>query len=500
VTDNATPEVDAHDTRGLASNALSRSPPMHSSRSLTEGSISRKLLVFAMPILVGNILQSLDGSVNSIWIGRFLGEAALTASSNANTVLFLLLGALFGASMAATILIGQYLGARRSHDAKRVVGTSASFSIVVSLVMGALGWVICRPLLAAMSTPAEALPLAVAYMRVIFCALPFLVLYIFATSVLRGAGDSKTPLYFLILNVVLDIGLNPLLIFGLGPVPRLGIAGSALATLLAQGISLVLLIVHLYRRKDPLCLHGDELKLLRVDWSIVATLITKGVPMALQMIVVSLSMVLMITLVNRFGIDTTAAFGAALQVWNYVQMPSFAIGMAVSSMVAQNIGARKWDRVTSTARLGVLYQLALTSTLVVLIEILNTRALGLFLPTGSAALGIAVHLNRIGAWSFVFFGISLVLFGVVRANGAVVAPLIILLVTLLGVRFPLALTLLDRWQADAIWWSFPISSLLAVLLAMAYYKFGGWREARMMAMTPPEGSGAPVAQEHIGAG
>jgi putative MATE family efflux protein len=470
---------------------------MHSSRSLTEGTISHRLLIFALPILLGNVLQSLDVSVNSVWIGRFLGEAALTASSNANTVLFLLLGALFGASMAATILIGQYLGARRLHDAKRVVGTSTSFSVVISIAMGALGWVICRPMLTAMSTPPEAMPFAIAYMRVIFVALPFMVLYIFATSVLRGAGDSKTPLYFLILNVVLDIALNPLFIFGLGPVPRLGIAGSALATLLAQGISLVLLIVYLYRRKDPLCLHGDELELLRVDWSIVATLITKGVPMALQMIVVSISMVLMITLVNRFGIDTTAAYGAALQVWNYVQMPSFAIGMAVSSMVAQNIGARKWDRVSATARLGVAYQLVLTTSLVLLIEALNTRALGMFLPSGSSALGIAVHLNRIGAWSFVFFGISLVLFGVVRANGAVVPPLIILLLTLLGVRFPLALTFLDRWKADAIWWSFPISSLLAVILAMVYYKFGGWRELRLITPSPGD-SPTAVAQEHVG--
>src|SRR6185437_10532815 len=204
---------------------------MQVSRSLTEGSISRSLLTFAFPILVGNVLQSLDVTVNSIWIGRYLGEAALTASSNSNTVLFLLLAAMFGASMAATILIGQYLGARRLNDAKRVVGTSTSFSMAISAVMAALGWVISEPMLRVMQTPAAAMPLAVAYMRVIFLYLPFLVMYIFATAVLRGAGDSKTPLYFLILNVVLDIALNPLFIFGLGPVPRLGIAGSALATL-----------------------------------------------------------------------------------------------------------------------------------------------------------------------------------------------------------------------------------------------------------------------------
>jgi len=328
-------------------------------------------------------------------------------------------------------------------------------------------------------------------MRVIFLALPFLVLYIFMTSVLRGAGDSKTPLYFLVLSVGLDIGLNPVFIFGVGPIPAFGIAGSALATLLAQAVSVFALIGYLYRRKHPLCLHGDEVRLLRVDWSIVATLISKGVPMALQMIVVSASMVLMISLVNRFGIDTTAAFGAAFQVWNYVQMPSFAIGMAVSSMAAQNIGAQKWDRVAATARVGVVYQFLLTGSIVLLIEFFNTAALGMFLRADSPALQIALHLNRIGAWSFVFFGISFVLFGVVRANGAVIAPLLILVISLLGVRFPLAFLLLDRYHADAIWWSFPLSSAVAVSLAMAYYKFGNWRQARMMTM--PHGSSAAPA-------
>jgi MATE family, multidrug efflux pump len=470
---------------------------MQSARSLTEGSISHRLFFFAMPILLGNVLQSLDGSVNSVWIGRYLGEAALTASSNANVVLFLMLGALFGASLAATILIGQYLGARRLHDAKRVVGTSTSFSIAIAIVMAAIGWTVCTPLLEAMKTPPEALPLAVAYMRVIFLSLPFLVLYIFATSVLRGAGDSKTPLYFLILNVALDIGLNPLLIFGLGPVPRLGIAGSALATLTAQAIAIVALIIHLYRRKNPLCLHGEEVKLLRLDWTIVGTLITKGVPMALQMIVVSLSGVLMITLVNRYGIDTTAAFGAALQVWNYVQMPAFAIGMAVSSMVAQNIGARKWDRVTATARVGVLFQLGLTTSLVVLVVALSSQALGLFLPPHSVALAIGVHLNAIGAWNYIFFGVALVLLGVVRANGAVVPPLIILTFALLVVRFPLALTMMPRVGPDAIWWSFPLSSFIALVLGVLYYRFGRWREMHSMMEHDPSQA---VAHEQIGAG
>jgi putative MATE family efflux protein len=455
-------------------------------RSLTEGSIPIGLYRFTLPILFANILQSLNGSVNSIWVGRFLGEAALTATSNANTVMFLLIGAAFGVALAATILIGQCIGANDIPETKRVIGTSATFFAGISVAMAVAGLLLCRPLLIAMSTPADSLPLAVAYMRVIFLAVPCLYLYAFVMAVLRGAGDSKTPFYFMLLSVGIDIALNPVLIFGVGPIPRLGIAGSALATFIAQAVSLAALIRHLYRRRHILCLHKEELRYLRIDWSVVATLVKKGIPMSAQMLVISLSAVLMITLVNRFGVDTTAAFGAALQLWNYIQMPAFAVGMAVSAMTAQNVGAGKWHRVTRIARIGVLYSVLLTGSIVLVIEVLDTQVFGLFLPAGSNALAIASHMNRIVTGSFTFFGISVALFGVVRATGAVVAPLIVLTLSLLVVRFPLAELFLGRFGVDAVWWSFPVSSVLSAILALAYYRYGGWRSARMRA--PPAAS------------
>jgi Na+-driven multidrug efflux pump len=178
--------------------------------SLTEGSIPAGLFRFTLPILFANILQSLNGSVNSVWVGRYLGEAALTATSNANTVMFLLIGAAFGVALAATILIGQCIGAGNIVETKRVVGTSATFFAAISVAIALAGLVRCRPLLIAMSTPADSLPLAVAYMRVIFLAVPCLYLYAFVMAVLRGAGDSKTPFYFMLLSVALDILLNPL--------------------------------------------------------------------------------------------------------------------------------------------------------------------------------------------------------------------------------------------------------------------------------------------------
>jgi putative MATE family efflux protein len=351
--------------------------------------------------------------------------------------------------------------------------------LAVSVAVSGLGYLLSGAMLHAMHTPADALPFAIAYMRVIFLAVPFIFLNAFLMMSLRGAGDSKTPLYFSLIAVALDIGLNPLLIFGLGPVPAFGIAGSAGATLVANAVAVVALIAHLWRRNHFLFLRGRELRYLRIDRRILAALIAKGVPMGLQMIVMSASAIVMISFVNRFGSATSAAFGAGLQIWNYVQMPSMAIGMAVSSMAAQNVGAKRWDRVARIAVVGVGYSVLVTDGLAAVIWLFDRGALGLFL-TDPEAIAIGRHLNPIVIMSFTFFGISMVFSGVVRSTGAVVAPLVILFTSLWLVRIPFAWVLLPRWQADAIWWSFPIASVLAAVLSAAYYRFGNWRSARML--------------------
>lgn len=449
--------------------------------SLTEGSIGPALLRFAVPILAGNVLQSLNGSINSIWVGRFLGEAALTATSNANMVIFLLLGAGAGIAMAATILVAQRIGADNLPAAKQVIGTGTTFFAAISVLIAITGLVVCRPLLHAMKTPPESMDLAVTYLRVIFLALPFLYGYAFVMSILRGSGDSTTPFRFMVLSVAIDIVLNPVLIFGLGPLPRLGIAGSACATLVAQALSLAALLIHLYRRKHALCLHRGERGLLRIDWALARTLLLKGIPMGSQLLIFSLSGVLMISLVNRFGVDLAAAFGAALQLWNYLQMPAVAVSMAVTSMAAQNVGAGHWDRVRTIACVGSLYGTALTGAIALVLELLDVRAFGLFLPAGAKALGLVTHLNRIATGSWVIFSVTLVLFGVIRATGTVLMPLLITAVSLLGARYALAASFLDRYHADAIWWSFPVSSALSSMLALLYYRYGDWRSTQRSA-------------------
>ncbi len=457
-------------------------PPITRSRpSLTEGPIARTLLLFSLPILGANVLQSLNASVNMVWIGHYLGEAALTASANANLVLFLLLGLVFGISMANTLLVGQSVGAKNIEQAKRVVGTSVGFFIALSVSVAILGFVFTPQILAAMHTPADAQPFAIAYLRIIFLALPSMYFYSFLMMTLRGAGDSHTPFLFMLLSVGLDIGLNPLLIFGIGPFPKMGIAGSATATLIAQSVALLALVAHLYRRKHFLCLHRGELHYLKPDFAIVRALVVKGLPMGLQMVVISSSALVMISLVNAYGSQTTAAYGAALQLWTYIQMPSLAIGAAVSSMAAQNVGAQRWDRIPRITVAGLGFNLLLTGTLVAIVYLFNRGALGIFLPGDGVAIAIAQHLNAIVVWSFLFFGLSFVLFGVVRSTGAVMPPLVILFISLWCVRVPFAWMLQTRFGADAVWWSFPLGSLVSVLLAAAYYRWGGWRKARLLA-------------------
>ena len=451
---------------------------------LTTGPIGRTLLLFSLPVLGSNILQSLNASINSIWVGRFLGEAALTATSNANIILFFLLGVVFGISMANTIMIGQAIGARDVDEARRVVGTSTTLFVALSVLESAMGFEFTPQILADMHTPADAAPLAVIYLRIIVVALPFMYFYNFVMMTLRGAGDSRTPFYFMLLSAVLDVVLNPVLIFGIGPIPALGIAGSALATLIAQLTSLAAMIALLYRRKHFLLLHRSQLALLRPDTTILRALVAKGLPMGLQMVVISSSAIVMMSLVNTYGSQTTAAYGVASQLWTYVQMPALAVGASVSSMVAQNVGAGLWARVSRITQVGLLFNVLMTGALVALIYLFNRHSLGLFLGDDGVAIEIAQHINRVVLWSFILFGFTIVVFGTVRATGAVMAPLVILFVSMWVIRLPFAWILGPRIGAESIWWSFPLGSVVSVVMAFLYYRYGNWKRSHILPAAP----------------
>lgn len=457
-------------------------------RDLTTGPVGKTLFLFALPSLGVNILQSANGSVNAVFVGQFLGERALAATANANMTMFLMYATMFGFAMATTILIGQAMGRRDIVDVRRTIGAATGLFFVLGILTAVLGWIFAPDVLHLLATPKDAYPLALTYLRVMFLGMPFSFLAILLSSALRGVGDAVTPLWNTVLNVILDAGLNPVFILGLGPVPAMGIAGSALASVLATFISIIVLVWQIYRRDITIRLRGEELRWLIPDMTHARPIFAKGFPMGLSMIVMSVSSLVMIGLINREGVDTAAAFGVMNQLWSYVQMPAVAVGSAVSAMAAQNIGAGNWSRLSRVAWAGMGINALMSVMLLGLITLGIHPILSLFLPEAGAATAIAVHMNLLVGWTFIAIGISMVLGSVVRANGAVIGPFVILVLSAVVMRFAVGFWLHPYWGADAIWAAFGSSAIVSLLLTMLYYWHGGWRKLHMVA--------APAVKRH----
>jgi putative MATE family efflux protein len=476
---------------GMETDAPSTPARTPGRRDLTSGPIMATLLAFAMPTLGSNVLQSLNASINAVWVGRFLGEEALAATSNANLVLFLLTASVFGFGMAATILVGQNMGRGDVAAARRALASAIGLFTVASIAVAVVGWLAAPAILHALATPPAAQPLAEAYLRVIFAAMPPTFLVVLIGMGLRGAGDAMTPFVVMILQVVLDAGLNPVFILGIGPIPHLGIAGSALATAIAGYISLIALIGIVYARDLPMRLRGTELRWLIPDRTLLRFILVKGLPMGLQMFVISSAGLALIGLVNRAGVVTTAAYGVTAQLWTYIQMPALAVSAAVSAMAAQNIGAGRWDRVGAITRSGIVANLAMTLGLILLLFAVDRPLLSLFLGQNAGTIEIARHINSVAVWSFPLFGITMVLFGTVRANGSVIAPLVILAISMFPVRLGFAFAIMPRIGVEAVWWSLPLGSFATMLMAAIFYRYGSWRRQ----LAAPRPSALELADE-----
>ncbi|MFZ5743566.1 MAG: MATE family efflux transporter [Pseudomonadota bacterium] len=443
--------------------------------NLTEGPLTRTLLVFALPQLIGNVLQSLNGSINAVWVGQLLGDEALAATANSNILMFLLFALVFGFGMAATVRIGQACGANDVITARRVLGAALGLTGMISLVMATLGIVFADKVLDLLATPGAAHDQALAYLRVVFIANPIATITTMIAMGLRGSGDATTPLRFMILATVLDVILNPILILGLGPAPALGIAGSAWATVIATTIGFGAMLVWIYAKDLPLRLRGAELAWLKPRWEESRYLLSRGLPMGAQMLVISGAGVIMIGLVNREGLVTAAAYGALLQIWNYIGMPAMAIGGAVSAMIAQHIGAGREDRVDAISLAGSLTNLAMTGLLIAALVPFDRPVLELLLGAGSPSVDAAVHIQDLAIWTYLPFGVTIVLFGTLRAFGANYAALLVLFFSMYVVRLSAYYLLYPLLGADALWYSFVLSSVTSVVLTLAVYFRLPWR-------------------------
>lgn len=449
-------------------------------RDLTTGSIPKTMLLFALPTLGSSALQSLNGSINAVWVGRFLGEEALAATANGNILMFILISFVFGFGMASTILIGQAMGSRNDIMVKKTMGTALGSIIPISVIVAALGWLFAPTLLDLLGTPASAADLALTYLRMIFIAMPTTLTLTLIMMALRGTGDSTTPLWFIIISVVIDLILTPTLILGLGPFPEWGIFGAAFATAVANTVALIGMVITMYLRGSVLALRLPELRFLRADRGIIKSMFSKGLPMGLQMIVISSAALAMLSLINREGVQTTAAYSATQQLWTYVQMPAMALSAAASAMVAQNIGANQWHRISGITRWGLVFNLVLTGFIIVVLTIFDETVLGFFLGSDSEAVPIGRHIQLMATWGYLFFGIAQVLFGTMRANGYVIWPLIAMVISMYPVRLGFAFGLYPILGDDALWLSFPAGMVATALMGIALYWYGGWRKGKNM--------------------
>lgn len=445
---------------------------------LTQGPILRTLALFAVPMLISNVIQTLNGTINAIWVGRLLGESALAATTNANGVMFLLFAAVIGLGTATTIRVGQHFGSRDLDGARRTFGSGLGFSALVAAAVGLVGWFAAPALLHLLGTPQASFAQADIYLRVVFATMPFGAISMVLSMGLRGVGDARLPLHAMMLTVVLDVAFNPLLIMGVGPFPQLGIAGSALATALANMAGVAWMIAGMIRRGSPLHLSGRALRLLVPQSAELRFIVGKGLPMALQMLMISSAQMVVISLVNREGVDTTAAFGAAMNLWGYLQMPAFAISGAVSAMVAQNIGAGSHDRVSKVTNAGMLVNVGMTGLLAAAMVLFDRPLLTLFLGADSPAVPIAQHIQYISTWPYVLMGASMVVVGTMRSYGVVIVPLLIQAAALYPVRLGFYFAAYPYLGGDALWWSYPLSSATSVTLAWLYYTRGSWRQKR----------------------
>ncbi len=451
---------------------------------LTQGPILRTLMVFSVPSLLANLLQTMGGTINMIWVGQLLGDGALAATANANIVIFLAFAFVFGFGMAATVKVGTYFGARDIDGARRVFGTGTGFCAGMALTAAVFGWFFADPLLRVLATPEAIHEPALAYIKVSFLSMPFSTVGMMVSMGMRGAGDARTPFYAMIVSTVLGISLNPLFILGWGPIPAMGIAGSALANVVASLGSALLMIFWAYWKDLPLRLRGRELAYLIPMRAELNYILAKGLPQGAQMLINSSAGVVMVGLVNREGMLTTAAYGAVLQIWSYIQMPSFAISMAVSAMVAQNVGAGHHERVGEITKLGVFANSAVTLFLTVLVLALDQPLFALFLGTGSGAIPIAEHLQMLSTWSWVLSGVMMIMLGTMRAYGVVIVPLIIMFVSQYLARLGFYYAFYPAFGADALWWSYPFGSAISVLMTWYAYSRGAWRKHRHTPMAP----------------
>jgi putative MATE family efflux protein len=434
----------------------------------------KSFVVFLAPMMLSNVLQSLFGTINNIYLGQMIGVDALAAVSVLFPVVFFLIAFVMGLSSGATVLIGQAWGAGERDKVKAVAGATLAIAIVLATIAALFGGLFSRQLMIALATPPDILDQAVGYARIMLITLPLTFVFMLVTGMLRGVGDTLTPLLALTISTTLGLAITPALIRGWFGLPSLGVASAAWASAISTLLTLLWLAAYLRRGHHPLAPDAAFLRCVRLDGALLRKVLRIGIPTAVSMVVMSIAELVLLGLVNGFGSNATAAYGAVNQVMSYVQFTAMSIAITVSIFGAQAIGGGNAGRLDAIVRTGLALNLVLTGGLVALIYLFSRAIVGFFI-TDAAVLDLADGLLHIVLWSLVLFGMAIILSGMMRASGTVVVPMALSILAIAAVEVPSAVILSRTIGVEGIWAAYPITFAAMFILQMSYYMLV-WRK------------------------
>lgn len=435
---------------------------------MTDGIPYRQILKFSLPLLVGNIFQQLYNTVDSIVVGRFVGHEALAAVGNSFSVIFLLIALFMGVSMGSGIIISQSFGAKDFDRLKKTLNTVYVVTIIGSFALTAIGLVAAPHLLRLMQTPPELFDQSATYLNIILIGLISGFAYNMLSGILRGLGDSFTPLLFLIIACVINIVLDLLFVAVFG----WGVAGVAWATVIAQSASAVFGILRINRMDEVLHINVKE---LRIDGPVLKEIVRVGLPSGIQQMAMSIGIMIIQGTINGFGSVVMAGYNAAMKIDAFCSMPMMTFGMAITTFVGQNIGARKMERIGKGTRDALMLTLGSAVLLSSLILIFGRALLYLFINDAAVVEEGMLVLTRIAPFYFML-GIIFLLGGVMRGAGSAFVPMLVTLLSLCAVRVPLAIILSKAMNSQVgIWWSIPIGWTVGVGIVVSYYFLGNWK-------------------------
>lgn len=435
--------------------------------SLTEGPIWKQIIMFTIPLLLGNIFQQMYNAADSIIVGNFLGSSALAAVGSSSSVINLLVSAFMGISVGAGVVISKYYGAKDEQGVERSVHTMVTFGIIGSIVLTLLGIFLSPLILEWMGTPESVMENSVLYFRIFFAGIASTVMYNIGSGIFRAIGDSKRPLYYLIVSTMINVALD-LLFIG---VFHWGIAGAAIATVIAQTVSCVLTYYKLITEYSVYQLHFNKLKIHRFE---LKQIIKIGLPGGLQNSIVSLSNVIVQSNINSFGELAIAGCGAYWKIDGFALLPASSFALAVTTFVSQNIGARKLDRVKKGTRFSLLAGMITAEVIGVLIFLFAPYLIALFNQDPQViSYGSEMARNIVPAYFLV--ALSHGIAGVLRGAGRSVVPMITMICFWCILRV-IYMTVALRFVNDIhiVYWAYPITWTCSALVLLLYLKKVKW--------------------------